>query len=70
MIVLFFNQYVSLLPRSNVFLAGEANFVQAMCRSLERSPQDTRDGFNLYSAHQPRPQGFSLKKWVPAPPIF
>ena len=50
MIVLFFNQYVSLLPRSNVFLAGETNFVQAMYRSLERSPQDTRGGFNLYSA--------------------
>ena len=55
MIVLFFNQYVSLLPRSNVFLAGEANFLQAMCRSLERSPQDTRDGFNLYSAHASSP---------------
>ena len=55
MIVLFLSQNVSLLPRSNLFLAGEANFVQAMCRSLERSPQDTRDGFNLYSAHASSP---------------
>ena len=42
-------------PRANVFPAGEANFGQAilcmtMYRSLERSPQDTRDGFDLYSA--------------------
>ena len=51
MIVLFLSQNVSLLPRSNVFLAREANFVQAMYRSLKRSPQDTRNGFNLYSAH-------------------
>ena len=29
--------------------------MQAMCRSLERSPQDTRDGFNLYSAHASSP---------------
>lgn len=55
MIVLFLSQKVSLLPRSNVFLAGEVNFVQAMYRSLERSPQDTRDGFNLYSAHASSP---------------
>ena len=41
----------------NAFSAGEANFEQAMYRlnvsvprSLERSPQDTRDGFDLYSA--------------------
>ena len=39
MIVLFLSQNVSLLPRSNVFLAGEANFVQAMYRSLEKSPR-------------------------------
>ena len=38
-----------------IFLAGEANFVQAMYRSLERSPQDTRDGFNLYSAYASSP---------------
>ena len=36
-------------PRANVFPAGEANFGQATYRSLERSPQDTRDGFDLYS---------------------
>ena len=36
-------------PRANVFPAEEANFGQAMYRSLERSPQDTRDGFDLYS---------------------
>ena len=35
---------------ANVFLAGEANFGQDMYRSLERSPQNTRDGFDLYSA--------------------
>ena len=34
----------------DVFPAGEANVRQAMYRSLERSPQDTRDGFDLYSA--------------------
>ena len=34
-------------PRANVFPAGEANFGQAMYWSLERSPQDTRDGFDL-----------------------
>ena len=55
MIVLFLSQNVSLLPRSNVFLAGEANFVQAMYRFLERSPQDTRYGFNLYSAYASSP---------------
>ena len=37
-------------PRANVFPAGEANFGQAMYRSLERSTLDTRDGFDLYSA--------------------
>ena len=38
-------------PRANVFPAGEANFGQAMYRSLERSPQDTApDRFELYSA--------------------
>ena len=36
-------------PRANVFPAGEANFAQAMYRSLERSAQDTRNGFDLYS---------------------
>ena len=61
MIVLFSSQNVSLLPRSNVFLAGEANFVQAMYRSLERSPQDTRDGFkNWYSAHASSPRSGHL----------
>ena len=34
----------------NAFAAGEANFGQAMYRSLERWPQDTRYGFDLYSA--------------------
>ena len=28
----------------------EANFGQDMYRSLERSPQNTRDGFDLYNA--------------------
>ena len=37
-------------PRAHVFLAGEANFGQAMYRSLERSTLNTRDGFDLYSA--------------------
>ena len=37
--------------RANVFPAGVANFGKAMYRSLERSIQDTRDGFFLYSAH-------------------
>ena len=32
-------------PRANVFPAGVANFGKAMYRSLERSSQDTRDGF-------------------------
>ena len=36
--------------RANVFPAGVANFGKAMYRSLERSTQDTRDGFFLYSA--------------------
>ena len=36
--------------RVNVFLTGEANFGQAMYQSLERSTQDTRDRFDLYSA--------------------
>ena len=36
---------------ANVFpAAGEANFGQDMYRSLERSPQNTRDGFDLYNA--------------------
>ena len=34
-------------PRANVFPAGEDNFGQAMYWSLERSPQDTSDGFDL-----------------------
>ena len=37
-------------PRANVFPAGVANFGKAMYQSLERSTQDTRDGFFLYSA--------------------
>ena len=32
-------------PPANVFPAGVANFGKAMYRSLERSTQDTRDGF-------------------------
>ena len=34
-------------PRKNVFPAGVANFGKAMYRSIERSAQDTRDGFFL-----------------------
>ena len=37
-------------PQANVFPAGVANFGKAMYRSLEKSTQDTRDGFFLYSA--------------------
>ena len=37
-------------PRPNVFPAGVANFGKAMYRSLERSTQDTRNGFILESA--------------------
>ena len=37
-------------PGANVFPAGVTNFSKAMYRSLERSTQDTRDGFFLYSA--------------------
>ena len=36
--------------RANVFPPGVANFGKAMYRPLERSAQDTRDGFFLYSA--------------------
>ena len=36
-------------PQANVFPAGEANFGQAMYRSLERSSQDTWERFDLYS---------------------
>ena len=43
--------YVNNSPRAIVFPAWEANFGQAMYRSLERSTQDnTWDGFDLYSA--------------------
>ena len=38
-------------PRENAFPTGEANFRQAMYRSLERSPLDTQDGFDLYRPH-------------------
>ena len=41
---------VSNSSRANVFPAGVGNFVKAMYRSQERSTQDTRDGFSLYSA--------------------
>ena len=34
-------------PRANVFPAGVTNFGKAMYRSLEKSTQDTRDGFFL-----------------------
>ena len=37
-------------PRANVFPAGEAHFGKAIYRSLERSTQDTRDGFFWSSA--------------------
>ena len=36
-------------PRANVFPAGVAKFGKALYRSLERSTQDTRDGFFWYS---------------------
>ena len=45
--------------RANVFPAGVANFGKAMYRSLERSTQDTRDGFFLYSAQA----SFSWARW-------
>ena len=35
---------------SSIFSAGEGGFGQMMYRSLERSPQDSRDGIFLYSA--------------------
>ena len=35
---------------SSIFPAGEGGFGQMMYRSLERSPQDSRDGIFLYSA--------------------
>ena len=35
-------------PPSNVFPAGVANFGKAMYRSLERSTQYTRDGFEFF----------------------
>ena len=35
---------------SSIFPAGEGGFGQMMYRSLERSPQDPRDGIFLYSA--------------------
>ena len=37
-------------PRPDVFPAGVANFGKAMYRSLERSTQNTWDGFFLFSA--------------------
>ena len=45
--------------RADVFPAGVANFGKAMYRSLERSTQDTRDGFFLYSAQA----SFSWARW-------
>ena len=35
---------------SSIFPAGEGGFGQMVYRSPERSPQDSRDGFFLYSA--------------------
>ena len=40
-------------PRANVFPAGVANFGKAMYRSLERSTQDTRDGFFFCTVPRP-----------------
>ena len=40
-------------PRANVFPAGVANFGRAIYRFLERSTQDTRDGF--FFCRVPRP---------------
>ena len=40
-------------PRANVFPPGVANFCKTMYRSPERSAQDTRAGFFLYSAQSP-----------------
>ena len=38
---------------SSIFPAGEGGFGQMVYRSPERSPQDSRDGFFLYSAQAP-----------------
>ena len=44
------SRYIRLNILSSIFPAGEGGFVQMMYRSLERSPQDPRDGIFLYSA--------------------
>ena len=36
---------------SSIFSAGLGGFGQMMYQSPERSPQDSRDGFSLYSGH-------------------
>ena len=38
---------------SSIFPAGKGGFGQMVYRSPERSPQDSRDGFFLYSAQAP-----------------
>ena len=38
---------------SSIFPAGESGFGQMVYRSPERSPQDSQDGFFLYSAQAP-----------------
>ena len=46
-------------PRPNVFPAGVANFGKAMYRFLERSTQDTRDGF-FFTVPRPYFRGRAL----------
>ena len=61
-------------PRANVFPAGVANFGKAMYRSLERSTQDTQDGFFLYSAQAsfswPRVDLARLLRQAYSPPFW
>ena len=61
-------------PRPNVFLVGVANFGKAMYRSLERSTQDTQDGFFLYSAQAsfswPRVDLARLLRQAYSPPFW
>ena len=60
--------------RADVFPAGVANFGKAMYRSLERSTQDTQDGFFLYSAQAsfswPRVDLARLLRQAYSPPFW
>ena len=47
-------------PRAHVSPAGVANFGKAMNRSLERSTQDSRDGFFFRTVHRPYVFGRAL----------